>query len=631
MCGIVGILGNPDREVLLRMNASIVHRGPDDAGTYFAPPVALAARRLSIIDLAGGHQPMANEDGSVWVAFNGEIYNHAEVREEMQSRGHTFQTRCDTEVLVHAYEEEGDAFVHRLHGMFAFALWDVRRRRLLLGRDRIGKKPLYYAPLPGGGLVFGSELRALLAHPGVRPGLNLRSLARFLTFGYVPPPETIYTGIDALLPGHRLIAEEGKERRVERYWNVAIVPETDRGEAVYVEEFRALLTDSVRRRLVADVPVGGFLSGGIDSSSVVAMMRSLGANPVRTFTIGFADAGFRFDETADAREVATAFGTEHHEWILTETEVLAQLDRLIDHMEQPCASGLPTYFVSELARRSVTVALAGIGGDELFAGYPRHLGMKLLPLYRSIPAVLREHLLRPAIEALPGSVGGVNLVRRAQLLARSAGRDEIGQYLAWSSAVSEEEVLALLRPEAVAEGADARALLSPYWSEASGWPFRDRVLYLDLKTYLPFDLLELTDKLSMAHSLEVRVPYCDHRLVEFAARLPYRYKLRGTTGKYLVRRALQNDLPARVFRKGKQGFSVPMGLWLKGGLRPLVQDCLSPAALARRGLFRPEPVARMLSEHLAGTRDWTYRLWALAALEMWMRRTGSAAAVETSG
>jgi len=628
MCGIVGMLGTPDREVLARMLAAITHRGPDDEGTHFSPPVALGSRRLSIIDLAGGHQPMTNEDGSLWVSFNGEIYNHAEVREELLSRGHTFRTHCDTEVLLHAYEEDGDDFVHRLLGIFAFALWDGPRRRLLLARDRLGKKPLYYASLAGGGLAFGSELRSLLQHPGVRRGLNLRSLVRFLTFGYVPPPDTIHEGIQALLPGHCLIVEPGAVPKLERYWHLSLSPGQDRGEDAFAEEFRDLFQDSVRRRLVADVPVGAFLSGGLDSSSVVAAMRSLSSGPVRTFTIGFANSAFRFDETADAREVARAYGTEHEEWILTEAEVLGSLDRIIDHMEQPCATGLPTYFASELARRSVTVVLGGVGGDELFAGYPRHLGMRLLPLYRRLSPGLRNAILGPVVEALPGSIGGVNWVRRAQLLVRSAPRDEIGQYLAWSSVFLEEEVATLLRPELREAGGEARSLFDGYLAEADGWPFSNKVLFLDVKTYLPFDLLDLTDRLSMAHSLEVRMPYCDHRMVEFAARLPYRYKLRGLTGKYLVRRALAGRLPARVFRKGKQGFSVPMGLWLKGGLRPLVEDCLSPASLERRGFFHPAPVARMLSEQFAGTHDWTYRIWALAALEMWMRRSESGAAAE---
>ena len=622
MCGIVGQYGAPDGDLLRRMNDIIRHRGPDDGGEYLDGSVGLGNRRLSVIDVSGGHQPMTNEDESVFVVYNGEIYNHDELRRDLTARGHTFVSRCDTEVLVHGYEDDGPDFVHRLQGMFAFAVWDRKRRRLVLARDRIGIKPLYYSELSGGRLAFGSELRSLLVHPDVDSSLNLRALGRYLTFGYVPPPETIHSGVKALLPGHRLILEEGGVPRVERYWDVAVEPEQDRGLAHYKEEFRELFRDAVRSRLEADVPLGAFLSGGIDSSSVVGEMSRLGANPVRTFTIGFADTGWRFDETEDARIVARHFGTEHKEWMLTEAEVIAAIPELIDHQEQPCATGISAYFVSQLARRDVTVSLAGIGGDELFAGYPRHAGMKMLRAYRTLPRLLRERLLRPMVEALPGSVGGVNLVRRAQLLVRSAERDEVGRYLAWSAAVAEEELGELLLPDVHEATGNGREILQPYLDRTEGRPFRDRVLDLDLKTYLPFDLLELTDKLSMAHSLEVRVPYCDHRLVEFAARLPYRHKLRGLTGKYLVRQALSSDLPARVFQKGKQGFAIPMGLWIQGGLQETIRDCLSPDTIANRGLLQPARVGRMLEEHLSGTRDWTYRLWALAALELWMRRAG---------
>jgi len=607
ICGIATTRGGADLDALRAMAERLVHRGPDSGGEYVDDGVTLAARRLSIIDLEHGDQPIANEDGSCVVVQNGEIYNYPELRRELERAGHELRTRCDTEALVHLYEDHGVGFAERLRGMFAIAIWDARRRRLVLARDRYGIKPLYYRQA-GGELRFASEVRAL-----PRGEIDLDALEAFLTFNSIPAPYSIFRDVRKLPAGHVLVWEDG-EVSLERYARPgpAASGELRTGdEAELVEELRARLRDSVRAHLLSDVPVGVLLSGGVDSAALAALAAQETPEPVHTFTIGFAERSF--DERADARRVAERYGTEHHE-LLVRPDPELLLRALAEAFDEPFAdsSALPTYLVSELAAQHVKVALSGEGGDELFGGYYTYAADltadHLAPLAR---------IARPIVEALPASTRKASLDYKAKRFVRAAHLPPLERHHGWKEIFS---------ADARAELTGRRAALDPVdvyrarYAETAGAPKLARLQDVDFGVYLVDDLLVKTDRASMAHSLEARVPFLDPLVTNLAFALPTRLKVRGLAKKILLRKAVEPLLPREVVHGRKRGFSIPAAAWLRGRLEPFARETLSAENLRRQGLFQPEPVARLLDEHVAGREDWSRQLWGLLAFTLWYER-----------
>lgn len=622
MCGICGVYdfqrGAPvDPGLIARMTDVIQHRGPDDDGAFFDCGAALGFRRLSIIDPAGGHQPMLNEDGAVALTFNGEIYNFQELRAALRSRGHRFRTQADTEVVVHLYEDRGDDCLDDLRGMFALALWDAAGRRLLLARDRLGIKPLYYT-VQDGQLIFASEIKAILQHPAVAPRLDMQGLSDFLSLKFVPGPRTMFAGISALPPGH-LLTCDGDGPRVRQYWDVSFAGE--RGphlsEADYVEELGALLREAIRMHLVSDVPFGAFLSGGLDSSTVVALMSEFLDQPVKTFSVAYEGSGAAFSEAEYARAVARHYGTEHREVILTAEEFVAQAERVIWHLDQPIAdeASVANFTVAELAARHVKMVLTGEGGDELFAGYARYSGERFAPLLRHLPAAA-SGLAVDAAGRLPG-LRGPKLALNA--LVR---REEADRLANWFPLFRPGWKARLLRPELSAEipSLDASPVVGAQLAQTDARLPVNRMLYVDTKLWLVDDLLARGDKTSMAASIEARVPLLDHKLVEFAARLPVDLKIHRMTRKYLLRRVAAPLLPPEVVQRRKRGFAIPTSVWFREEAREWVRDLLAPMTLHRRGLFRPAFVQRLLDEHERGFADHGQLIWGLLAVELWHRQ-----------
>lgn len=620
MCGICGIVAwRPQRMadpfVLQAMCRRLSHRGPDDEGYYVDETAQLAVRRLSIIDLETGHQPMTNEARTIWLVFNGEIYNHREVRRRLEQRGHTFTSQGDSEVIVHAYEEYGDDCLAHFNGMFALALWDAPRRRLLLARDRIGIKPLYYRAEPEQ-IVFGSELKALLAYRGRPVSLDPAALDQFLALEYIPAPRTIFAEIYKLPAGHQLVYSPAG-LTVSSYWDVPFSSSpsehTDCAEAL-----RALIQDAVRGHLVSDVPLGAFLSGGLDSSTVVAQMSALSSAPAQTFSIGFEDASY--NELPYARQVAVHVGARHTEYLLRPD--IAQLAReLVPHFDEPFAdfSIFPTYLVSKLARQSVTVALSGDGGDELFGGYETYLAERLDQTYRRLPARLRRQTLPALFSRLRPQPTKRGLVNKAKRFVEGAALPPSLQHTRWMIFMSDEERRAVYHPDwrASLPGDPVAEVLESHFRKVAHLDPLAQQQYVDLKTYLADGILTKVDRMSMAASLEARVPLLDHRLVEFALSLPASLKLRGGQTKVLLRRAMRGHLPEDILRRSKQGFSIPLKHWLCGPLRELMLDLLSANGLGRWGGFDLETVSRWVSEHLTGRANHSHRLWALMVFAMW--------------
>jgi asparagine synthase (glutamine-hydrolysing) len=620
MCGIAGRFNYDPlrpvaRDVLEAMTDAVAHRGPDAAGYHLAPGVGLGHRRLSIIDLSTGDQPLSNEDGTVWTVFNGEIYNFAEVRAELLAHGHRFRTGSDTEVIVHGYEQWGERCVDRFRGMFAFAVWDSAARRLLLARDRLGVKPLYYAEIPGRGLVFGSELKSLLEDPDVPRDWRPDAIDAYLTLLYIPAPATIYRGIHKLEPGHVLVAERGT-LRTKRYWDLEFTGEGDpRREEEYLEQLDALLAESVALRQIADVPLGAFLSGGIDSSAVAAYMVETSARPPVTISVGFDHA--RYDELAHARRVAEHLGCEFHPRTVT-PDIVSLLPKLAWHFDEPFAdsSAVPTYYVSKAARELVTVALSGDGGDELWAGYARHRvdqweqgARKALGPASAVAAALGR--------ALPLSVKGARALRHL-------GSDP-GQSYALKHAYGMFEPDAKSRLyssdfAASVGGADPFASFRAAYARCRSLDPVDRGLYTDVHTYMVDDILTKVDRMSMAVSLEAREPLLDHRLLEFAATVPVALKIKNGRGKYLLRKVLEKRIPREILERGKQGFEAPIGEWLRGPLAPMAEDLLTGPQLRDRGVFNDREVTRLWTEHRDGRADHRHRLWQLMMLELWFRQ-----------
>ena len=627
MCGIAGQAraggAAVAEQTIAAMCAAQEHRGPDQRGLHVDEGIGLGIQRLRIIDLATGDQPVANEDGSVTVVLNGEIYNYAELRRELAGRGHRLATQSDTEVIAHLYEELGVECLQRLHGMFAFALWDSRRRRLLLARDRVGKKPLFYS-LRDGALSFASELPALLQDPDVPREIDPQALDAYLAYGYVPAPLSVFRDVAKLPPAHRLVYEDGTTT-IERYWRLDYAAKRRfADERELHEEIRASLRAAVARRMVADVPVGAFLSGGIDSSAVVAAMAEQSPQPVKTFSIGFADE--RFDELPRARLVAERFDTEHHE-LVVEPDAVEMLPKLARHYGEPFGdhSALPCFYLSQLAREHVTVALNGDGGDESFAGYQRYSSNLLAARLEALPAGLREGL-SAAAGVLPASTDPRALSRRVQRFAGRLAGDRQRRYLDQVCVFGASERAALYTPQLaaqVAPGAE-QALLGP-WREASGHELLDQLLEVDATVYLPGDLLTKIDIATMAFSLEARSPLLDHELMELAASLPPSQKARGARRKIALRGALRGWLPDAVLDGPKRGFELPVDRWLRGELAPFAREVLLDRESVERGWLRRDGVESLLDRHLAG-EDHGRRLWALLTLELWARSATDLAA-----
>ena len=610
MCGICGIAtagGAVDRGRLAAMSATLVHRGPDSDGAFAEGPVGLAARRLAIIDLQTGDQPISNEDGRITVVQNGELYNYRELRHELERSGHRFSTSGDTEVLVHLYEEHGERFPDRLRGMFAVALWDSERRRLLLARDRYGIKPLYYREADGE-LAFGSELRAL-----PRGEIDLDALEAFLAFNSVPGPLTIFRDVRKLQPGHVLVWESGRSE-VTRYARPAPVPASearDDEEAELVEELRARMRDSVRAHLVSDVSVGVLLSGGIDSSLLAALAAEELSEPLRTFSIGFEERSF--DELGDARLVAQRYDTNHRELVLRPDAALL-LPALAEAFDEPFAdsSALPTYLVSQLAAEDVKVALSGEGGDELFGGYYTYAADLLAQR-----AGWTAPLLRPLVERLPTSSARASFDYRAKRFVRAAHLPPLERHHGWKEIFSPDARAALTGRRGDFDPVD---LLRARFAETEGAEPLARLQDVDLGTYLVDDLLAKTDRASMAHSLEARVPFLDPVVTNFAFALPTRHKVRGFRKKVLLRKAAAPLVPPELLGRRKRGFSIPAAAWLRGELEPFARDTLSPDTLQRQGFFRPETVTRLIDDHVAGREDLSRQLWGLLAFTLWHER-----------
>ncbi len=624
MCGIVGIVNldgaGVDPSLLARMNEAIRHRGPDEEGTYLKENVGLAMRRLAIIDLKGGQQPIANEDRTCWIVYNGEVYNFRELKKKLEDLGHTFRTDCDTEAIVHAYEEFGADCPRHLRGMFAFAIWDERKRELFVARDRVGKKPLLYSKV-GDSFVFGSEFTALLLHPAVGREVDREAIHDYLTFMCVPAPLTAYRDIRKLEPGHSLTLKSDGEMKVERYLQPDFSKKINVTEEEAGERALELLREAVRVRLMSEVPLGAFLSGGVDSSAVVALMAEESSTPVKTFSIGFDEQDF--SELHHARRVAERVGAEHHEFVVR-PEALEVLPTLVEHYGEPYAdsSAIPTYYVARETRRHVTVALNGDGGDECFAGYERYAAMRLSERYRKLPGVLREQVIRQAVGLLPSSEVKRGRVRSLKRFLQAASLPPVERYLRWVSvfntqAKGELYTAAFSRET---EGADPREWLAPWFRRANGAGVVDASLLADTMTYLPNDLLVKVDIASMAVSLEARSPFLDHHVIEFAASLPESMKLRGLTTKYILKRTLKKLLPAENLKRGKMGFGVPVGHWFRGGMQKFLRENLLSERSARRGFFRPEAVRQLVELHARGERDHTHQLWTLLMLELWFQR-----------
>src|SRR3984893_2383736 len=628
MCGICGVAGDGaagaagGTDLVRRMCQAMVHRGPDDEGSLHLDGVTLGMRRLSIIDVEGGHQPIHNEDSTVWVVQNGEIHNHMGLPEQLTAAGHSFSTQSDTEVLVHGYEQWGEGMLERLNGMFAFALLDRPRGRLLLARDRLGIKPLHYA-IDGRRLVFASELKALLCDPALRKGIDPLALDQYLALEFVPSPGCIVRGISKLPPAHTLTwSLSDSSHSLRRYWSPDLGDGGRESPARTLDEhcddLRAVLRESVRKELISDVPLGVFLSGGIDSSAVAAMMARLGGD-VKSFSVGFAERSF--DEAPYAREVARHLGTEHREMNLEPAMLLDLIPRLPTLLDEPLgdASIIPTYLLSAFTRRHVKVALGGDGGDELFAGYPTMRAHRLAGYYRRTPRLLRERLVGPVVRRRPVSRANLSCDFRATRFVSGAHHPVVERHQRWMGSFAPEERSALLSGDMHGQ-LEANGRHDPTAEVLSESGLRhplNQVLLMDMRLYLENDILVKLDRASMMASLEGRVPLLNNDFVEYATRLPLDLKLRGLRSKFLFKRALRGILPDSILRRPKKGFGIPVAHWFRGPLKEQLLSVLSPEGIARKGFFEPAAVAGLIDDHLKGRRDNRKQLWTLFVFDLW--------------
>ncbi len=625
MCGICGVFHSDrtervNRDTLVAMNRQIVHRGPDDDGFFVEENVGLAMRRLSIIDIQTGHQPLSNEDESVWIVFNGEIYNHQDLRKDLESRGHRYRTHSDTETIVHLYEEYGRDCVKHLRGMFAFAIWDRSKRSLFLARDRLGIKPLYYR-YDGKTLLFGSEIKAILAYPGAKREFNCSTLAEYLAFGYIAGEQSMYAGIRKLLPGHTLTLDERGGLETSSYWDLDVKPDDGSlSREHYVSRYREQLEQCVSSHLMSDVPLGVFLSGGLDSSAVATLTTKIRREPIETFSVGYGEEAF--SELPYARTIAEHLKSRHHEVRLSRDEFFQSLPRLIWHEDEPIVwpSSVALYFVARLARERVTVVLTGEGSDETLGGYTRYpwtlLNSRMDNVYRALTPVALRRMLREGIGTLPVSAATKRKLEHT-FLVRDGGSWPSFYFDNFYSAFSGAEQDDLLTREAKQMAGDAYAGSMQHWNHSSG-DLLHRLLYTDIKTYL-VELLMKQDQMSMAASIESRVPFLDHKLVEFTATIPAKYATKGMAGKCILKAAVEDLLPHSIVYRQKMGFPTPWAYWLGGPALDSLRSLIMEPRTLERGLFRIEALERLFAEHTAGHRDHGNRIWRLLNLELWFR------------
>lgn len=624
MCGIVGFVNagkrKAQREVLERMNACIIHRGPDDEGFFINENVALAMRRLAIIDLKSGQQPIFNADKSSVIVFNGEIYNFQELKKDLEKAGEKFYTNSDTEVILHLYDLYGADCVNYLRGMFAFAIWDAKDQSLFLARDRVGKKPLLYSHQPNGDLIFGSEFTALLAHPSVSREVDFEAIDAYLSFLCVPAPLTAFKQIRKLEPAHWLRWKDGKIE-TKRYWMPDFSKKIKITEEEAIEETTRILREAVKLRMISEVPLGAFLSGGVDSSTVVALMAQESSTPVKTFSIGFEEQDF--SELKYAKRVAEHVGAEYHEFIV-KPDALEILPVLVEHYGEPYAdsSAIPTYYVSRETRKYVTVALNGDGGDESFAGYERYVAMKMAEKYTRIPAVLRKILLEKPIELFPTSELKKSRIRDAKRFLQAANLPKTERYFRWMSTFDREAKKQIYTKDfsATISTQNPSTFFDGWFAKANGAGLLDAVMLTDQMTYLPNDLLVKVDIASMANSLEARSPFLDYKVIEFAASLPEKLKMRSFETKSLLKKVAARLVPREVVYRRKMGFGVPVGNWFRGDMKDFICEVLLSEKALKRGIIRSEMIEKYVLEHTTGKRDYTFQVWILLMLELWFQK-----------
>ncbi len=624
MCGIVGFV-NSDKtpvnlSVLERMNQAIIHRGPDEDGFYVKDNVGLAMRRLSIIDLSGGQQPIFNHDKTKAIVFNGEIYNFQELRADLEKRGHHFYTHSDTEVIIHLYDEYGFDCVQHLRGMFAFAIWDDIEKSLFIARDRIGKKPLLYSKQPNGDLVFGSEFKALLQHPSITKEVDYEAIHHYLSYLCVPAPLTAFKQIRKLEPAHWLLWKNG-QIKTKRYWLPDFHTKIKISEKEAEEETLRLLREATKMRMISEVPLGAFLSGGVDSSTVVALMAEQSDQPVKTFSIGFEEEDF--SELKYAKIVANHIGAEHHEFIV-KPNAIEILPKLVEHYGEPYAdsSAIPTYYVSLETRKHVTVALNGDGGDESFAGYERYLAMRLSEKYHKIPSLLRKSLIESAVNLFPTSEIKRSRARDLKRFINAASLPKVERYFRWVSAIDRGSKESLYTEDFKnqVKSADSAKFLQQWFDKSNGNGIVDATMFTDQMTYLPNDLLVKVDIASMANSLEARSPLLDHKVIEFAASLPESIKLKGAENKSLLKKVASRLVPKEVLYRKKMGFGIPLTHWLRGELKDYMRDNLLSEKFAKRGIIKPDVVEKLVNEHIDSEKDNVWQLWTLLMLELWFQK-----------
>ncbi len=624
MCGIVGFVKNnsqiADRETLERMNRCIVHRGPDDDGFYINKSVALAMRRLSIIDIAHGKQPIFNEDKTKAIVFNGEIYNFQELKSDLEKRGHRFNTNSDTEVIIRLYDEYGADCVNSLRGMFAFAIWDSREKSLFIARDRVGKKPLLYSHQANGDLIFGSEFTALLAHPDISREVDFEAIDAYLSFLCVPAPLTAFRQIRKLEPAHWMRWKDGNIE-IKRYWSPDFSKKIKITEEEAIEETTRILRESTRLRMISEVPLGAFLSGGVDSSAVVALMAEASEKPVKTFSIGFEEQDF--SELKYAKIVADHVGAEYNEFIV-KPNALEILPLLVEHYGEPYAdsSAIPTYYVAKETRKHVTVALNGDGGDESFAGYERYAAMRLAEQYHKIPRILRKAFIEKAVDLIPTSEIKRSRARDLKRFVKAASLDKVERYFRWVSAIDRKSKAELYTADFARkiDSYDAARFIGDWFSRANGSGILDATLLTDQMTYLPNDLLVKVDIASMANSLEARSPFLDHKVIEFAASLPEKMKMRSAETKSLLKKVAARLVPPEVIYRRKMGFGIPVGNWFRSNMKDFVREILLSEKSINRGIIKPEMMRKYVEEHINSEKDYTYQIWTLLMLELWFQR-----------
>ncbi|HEY0659454.1 MAG TPA: asparagine synthase (glutamine-hydrolyzing) [Pyrinomonadaceae bacterium] len=623
MCGIVGIINassrKVDREIIEKMNKCIVHRGPDEDGFYLKDSVALAMRRLSIIDLAGGQQPIYNADRTKAIVFNGEIYNFQQLRADLEKRGHRFYTNSDTEAIVHLYDEYGADCVQHLRGMFAFAIWDETDKSLFIARDRVGKKPLLYSHQPNGDLIFGSEFRSLLSHPDISREVDYKAIDGYLSYICVPAPLTAFKQIRKLEPAHWLRWKDGRVE-TKRYWQPNFSKKIKISEKEAEEETLRILRESTKLRMISEVPLGAFLSGGVDSSTIVALMAQESSQPVKTFSIGFEEQDY--SELKYAKQVANHVGAEYHEFIV-KPDALEVLPILVKHYGEPFAdpSAVATYYVSRETRKYVTVALNGDGGDESFGGYERHLAMRLAEKYHRIPKFFRQTFVEKIVNAIPTSEIKRNRFRDAKRFLKVAALPTTERYSHWLSSYRPEDKLDLYTAEFKSEvaGYDSYEIFDKWFAKANGSGVLDATLLTDMMTYLPNDLLVKVDIASMAVSLEARSPFLDHKLIEFAASLPENLKVKNLELKYLLKKIAAKLVPKEAIYRRKMGFGVPISHWFRGEMKDFVRQILLSEKFAGRRIANPKYVEKLVNEHIEAKEDHGWRLWILIMLELWFQ------------